>query len=344
MGYEHNWNNLEYPASLLTEASRLIPANSAPLFAGISFHCYRGSESAQLAFLHDHPTSGIWFTECSGTNGSSFATDLLWQAHHLLLGAPLNEARSVLLWNIALDPHGDPHNGGCGDCRALFTIESHDGNSVIQRNVEYYELAHAAPFIHPGAVRIAAIAGDKDLQTVAYQNLDGTLALLVLNSAPHDVHLDVQWHGQNATYDAPARSLLTFSWGTPVPFLDDGTFRLAIGAKEDRFLEATSGTATPATRPYSKDTSESSRQLWKLHRLADGRFEIRNVATAQSLGLTAAGKLMSPLLDGSHVASLPLRLQANGVCLTDSSGAKCTEAASGISEFGVGTLFHLLAP
>jgi len=343
LGYEHNWNNLDYPSALLAESARITPKGSGPLFAGISFHCYAGDESAQLAFLRAHPDTGIWFTECSGTNRTSFDGDLLWQAQHLLLGAPLNGARSVLLWNLVLNSHGGPHNGGCGDCRALFTVEPHGASWSIHRNVEYYEMAHAAPFVHPGAVRVAAMASvGHEIETVGFRNPDGTLVLLVLNSAPRGVRLSIQSKGRAAAYIAPARSLLTFTWGVPVPTLTDGTYRLCTDAAGDRCLEAVSGTQNLSLRPASTDVEAAARQLWTLHRLADGRFEIRNVATAQSLAL-AAGKLATITVDAGHVVPLSLHPQGDEICVGAVSGYICTPVATGNAEAHSGNLLHLLA-
>ena len=345
LGYEHNWNNLDYPAKLLGEAAQLTSKGGAPLFAGISFHCYAGNESAQLAFLRDHPNNGVWFTECSGTNRTSFADDLLWQAQHLLLGAPLNGARSVMFWNLALNPHGGPHNGGCGDCRAVFTVESHDGSWLMHRNVEYYELAHAAPFVHSGAMRVAARAGAAaELETVAFQNPDGTLVLLVLNAAPREMRMTVQWRGQYAVYTAPGRSLMTFRWGTPIPVVEEGTYRICAASSGERCLEAVPGTSVPELREAPTESVVNARQIWTVHRLADKRFEIRNVSTAQSLGIAAGGMLTSAAVDGGHIVPLFLHPQANGVCLAPGQQSICVTAAGSSTRLGATDLLYLFAP
>jgi glucosylceramidase len=344
LGYEHNWNNLEYPAKLLDAAALLTPKSGLPLFAGISFHCYAGNESAQLSFLKTHPNAGIWFTECSGTNGSVFSSDLMWQAHHLLLGAPLNGARSVLLWNLLLDPHGGPHNGGCGDCRALITLDPHDGRWSTQTNVEYDELAHAAPYIHPEAVRIAATPGNaQDVESVAFQNLDGTVAMLVLNENPHEVKLEIKWHGKSLAYTAPARSLLTFTWGTPLPTIENGTYRIAADAEGKRCLEAIAGGTEVTLRPVATTQASAARQLWTVNRLEDGRFEVRNVATGQSLAINGQGALTAPALSGNLVAPLVLRLHTNGICLAASTKTTCADKDA-LADLHTGDNIHFLPP
>lgn len=343
LGYEHNWNNLDYPAKLLAEAAQLTSKGGVPLFAGISFHCYAGNESAQLAFLRDHPNSGVWLTECSGTNRTNFADDLLWQAQHLLLGAPLNGARSVMFWNLVLNPHGGPHNGGCGDCRAVFTVESHDGSWLMHRKVEYYELAHAAPFVHPGAVRVAARPGvTAEFETVAFQNPDGTLVLLVLNASPRETRLTLKWRGQNADYIAPGRSLMTFRWGTPVPVVEEGTYRICAASSGERCLEAIPGSNAPEIREAAIEPVMSAHQLWTVRRLADGRFEIRNVATAQSLGIAAGGMLTTLAVDGGHVVPLSLHRQADGTCLAPGQLSVCMKPTAVATDLRAADLLYLV--
>ena len=45
-------------------------------FAGVSFHCYSGSVSQQDTFHSAYPTKEIYFTECSGTQGSDWWSDI----------------------------------------------------------------------------------------------------------------------------------------------------------------------------------------------------------------------------------------------------------------------------
>jgi glucosylceramidase len=87
-GYEHNWDNTAYPESVLGSAA-------GAYVAGSSFHCYAGDVTAQSAVEAAYPGAGIWFTECSGTVGSSFAGDLVWNSENLLIGATRNWARTA---------------------------------------------------------------------------------------------------------------------------------------------------------------------------------------------------------------------------------------------------------
>jgi glucosylceramidase len=117
----------------------------------------------------------------------------------------------VLFWNLALDESHGPHLGGCGDCRGVVTIDSRTG--AVTRNEEYYALAHASRFVHPGARRIASSTGVDSLETVAFRNADdGSKALIVFNGGTGAQKFGVRWSGRSFSYTLPGSSVVTFSW------------------------------------------------------------------------------------------------------------------------------------
>jgi glucosylceramidase len=206
IGYEHNWDNTSYPESVL--------ASPAGLFAaGTSFHCYAGRVGAQSTAEAAYPGKGIWFTECSGTVGSTFSGDLVWNSRNLLIGATRNWARSVSLWNLALDQDSGPKNGGCQNCRGVVTVNTSTSPATITYNVEYYVLAHLSKYVTPGAQRINSNTfSSSGLEDVAFQNPDGKIILFVLNarSSPHP--FSVSWKNTYFNYMLPAQSVATFTW------------------------------------------------------------------------------------------------------------------------------------
>ena len=204
--YEHNWDHPEYAQTVLGSSARSF-------VAGSSFHCYAGDEGAQTTVEMAYPTKDIWFTECSGTVGSSFAGDLVWNAHHLLIGATRNWARSVSLWNLALDQNSGPKNGGCMNCRGVVTIDSSVSPAKVSFNVEYYVLGHLGKFVTPGAKRIDSNTfGMGSVEDVAFLNPDGLKVLLALNSGQSGARFSVQWNGQAFEGVLPAGALATYYW------------------------------------------------------------------------------------------------------------------------------------
>jgi len=205
-GYEHNWDNTDYPDTILGSAA-------GDFVAGTAFHCYAGDVSAQSTVQTAYPGKGLWFTECSGTVGSNFAGDLVWNSENLLIGATRNWARSVSLWNLALDQDSGPKNGGCSNCRGVVTIDTTTTPSTITRNVEYYVLGHLGKFVVPGAVRIASNTfGAGSIEDVAFQNPDGSIVLFVLNSSSITQAFTLNWQSKTLNYSLPAQSIATFEW------------------------------------------------------------------------------------------------------------------------------------
>lgn len=211
LAYDHNWDHPEYPQTVLADpdANRYV--------AGSAFHCYGGDVSGQTTVKAAYPDKDIWFTECSGTVGSSFSGDLAWNARNLLIGATRNWARSVILWNIALDQKSGPINGGCEHCRGVVTIDTSTSPPTITRNVEYYVLAHLGKFVLPGAVRIDSTSGSASVYSVAFRNPDGSVVLLVLNDNAGARDFGVVWHGSGFSYTLPGKSVATFVWNTRTP-------------------------------------------------------------------------------------------------------------------------------
>ncbi|HXW90111.1 MAG TPA: glycoside hydrolase family 30 beta sandwich domain-containing protein [Terriglobales bacterium] len=207
LSYDHNWKTPSYPQTVLAD-----PAASSYV-AGSAFHCYAGDVGAQSTVKSAFPNKDIWFTECSGTVATSLANDLAWDAEHLLIGATRNWARSVSLWNLALDQNSGPQNGGCTNCRGVVTIDDSASPATVGHNVEYYLLGHVARFVLPGAYRIDSNSfRHGSIEDVAFQNPDGSIALLVLNSASANRTFAVNWSGQSFQYALPAGAVATFRW------------------------------------------------------------------------------------------------------------------------------------
>lgn len=203
--WDHNWDQPDSPREVLADpvASKYISA--------VAWHCYAGDVKVQ-AEVHDaYPGKDTWFTECSGGQWDhDFAKTLQFFTRTLIIGTTRGWARGVSLWNLALDENYGPHKGGCGDCRGVVTINSKTG--AVTRNVEYYALAHASRFVRPGARRIASTSGVGGLDTVAFRNSDGAIALLVANPATVARPFSVKLGARSFGYTMPAGSVATFTW------------------------------------------------------------------------------------------------------------------------------------
>ncbi|WP_340389143.1 glycoside hydrolase family 30 beta sandwich domain-containing protein [Paenibacillus sp. FSL E2-0151] len=206
IAYDHNWDQaVEYTNKVLGDEQ------AAAYIDGSAFHCYAGDPSAMSEVHERFPDKNIYFTECSGGEWSpDFGENLSWQMSNLIIGAPRNWAKNVLLWNIALDPQGGPTNGGCENCRGVVTIDP--DSDEITRNVEYYVLGHISRYVRPGAVRVASTQEQGKIENVTFRNPDGTMVLVAANTGEAEVSFDVVMSGDSFRYILPSQSAATFRW------------------------------------------------------------------------------------------------------------------------------------
>lgn len=203
--WDHNWDMEDYPMTVLADEQARSYAH------GVAWHCYGGDVAAQSRVHHAYPGIATYFTECSGGAwDSNFASVLSWNARNLFIGSVRNWSRAVLLWNLALNENHGPHRGGCSNCRGVVTVRS-DGTHA--REPEYYIIGHFSKFVRPGAYRIGSSTFPGDVETVAFENPDGSLILAVLNAGGAAVNLDVASGDTTFRYaSVPPRSLLTVVW------------------------------------------------------------------------------------------------------------------------------------
>lgn len=204
--WDHNWSHPENPSAVLADAV------ARPFISGVGWHCYEGNVSAQGPVRDAYPDKDVWFTECSGGRWEAkWEVALPWMTRNIVIGSTRGWARGALLWNLALDETDGPHLGGCKDCRGVVTIDSKTG--AVTRNLEYYALAHASKFVRQGAQRIASTGAIGGLDNVAFRNADdGSLVLVVCNSATSEQRFSVRQNGQVLQYSLPASSIATLVW------------------------------------------------------------------------------------------------------------------------------------
>lgn len=204
LDWDHNWNEPESPLAVLADNV------ASPFIDGVAWHCYAGDVSAQ-SLVHDRfPDKETWFTECSAGDWSGeWSAAFQWSAKMLVIGAPRNWARGVVMWNLALDQDNGPHLGGCGNCRGLITIDARDG--TITREPEYYAFAHGSRFLPRNAVRIESTSRLQGIETVAFLGKDdGVVELIVYNGSGEDRAISISGNGRTFKADLPGGSLATF--------------------------------------------------------------------------------------------------------------------------------------
>ncbi|XP_053395890.1 uncharacterized protein LOC123525833 [Mercenaria mercenaria] len=205
--FDHNWSDSWYPEQVISDG------NTKQYVSGVAWHGYSGRHDAPGVFHGKLSDVGMYFSEISGGSwDTNFASILTWDTRIIFIGQTRNWAKSVLLWNIALDQNHGPkvaNLGGCNDCRGVITVQ----NNYYNKNAEYYALAHMSKFVKPGAVRLESnyVSWD-DLRTAAFVNTDGTTVIVVSNpnsskSATFSLDIDAKHYQYN---NLPPQSVVTF--------------------------------------------------------------------------------------------------------------------------------------
>lgn len=232
LAYDHNWTEHpndaaatppdetgdigRYPQNVLSSAA-------APWISGVAYHCYYGDPGAMTALHDEFPHEAVYFTECSGSQSAdpanTFSDTLKWHARNLVVGATRNWAETVVNWNLALDPSGGPHLGGCATCTGIVTVGP---GGAVTDNAEYYTLGHLARFVTPGAVRIASTSfgstgWNGQVMDVAFRNPDGGTVLVAHNENDNPQTFAVREGRQAFTYTLPGGALATFTWRGRLP-------------------------------------------------------------------------------------------------------------------------------
>ena len=131
---------------------------------------------------------------------------------NIFIGTAANWSRTALMWNLALDQDHGPQNNGCSDCRGVVTITNPGG--PVTKNEEYYAIGHMSKFVDAGARRVAISLspGLSTLETVAFQNPDGSKALVVCNFGNDATSFAVRQGLNYFSYTLGGKSVTTIVW------------------------------------------------------------------------------------------------------------------------------------
>jgi glucosylceramidase len=109
-------------------------------------------------------------------------------------------------WNILLDENGGPNHAG-NFCFAPVHANTRTGELIYTNS--YYYLGHFSKFVHPGARRIASSSNRDKLQTTAFINPDGKMAIIVLNLSDSRIPYKLWIAGNAASMESLPHSIAT---------------------------------------------------------------------------------------------------------------------------------------
>ncbi len=203
--YDHNWDQPGYPETVFSNAALA----ASPQIAGIAWHGYGGTPGAMTLLHHQYPAMGNYETEHSGGTWNSDQEQVDFPE---IIQVLRNWGEAYVKWSLALDENDGPHDGGCGDCTPLVTVNSQTG--AVTRDIEFYTLGQFSRFILPGAIRVYS-SNAPGLVSAAFLNPDSSRVLVVYNTTAAPLTFQTQWDGQQFSYSLPAHAGITFTWMGP---------------------------------------------------------------------------------------------------------------------------------
>lgn len=201
--FDHNRDHMFEHASVIYSD----PA-AAQYVWGTAFHWYVGDWFDNVQKLHDaYPDKHLLFTEGCQEGGPHLGEWGLGERYARSMINDLNRwTVGWIDWNLILDEEGGPNHVG-NYCSAPIIIDTRTGEILYQSS--YYYIGHLSRYVHPGARRIRATSSLDALETTAFINPDGQIAVIVLNRTtqafPYELHVD----GQSCALESPARSIAT---------------------------------------------------------------------------------------------------------------------------------------
>ena len=206
LGLDHNRDLLERYA----EAELGDPATAKYVW-GLGLHWYVSDDYAASSRVHEKfPDKHILFTEgcvegapeCIGKweNGERYARNIIGDFSNWVCG--------FIDWNIVLDQRGGPNHVG-NFCDAPVIVDTN--TKEVTYGPSFYYLAHFSKFVQPGARRIHSEGGPPRIQSIAFRNPDGTLAVVVFNPTEQPAEFALGVAGEaNLTCQIPARGIQTY--------------------------------------------------------------------------------------------------------------------------------------
>jgi len=209
--WDHNRDLIYHRASVIfsdPQASQYV--------WGMGFHWYEDWSGGDQVFDNvrrvneSWPDKNLMFTEgCNFPFKREGATN--WKLGERYAHSMINDFNSGTVawtdWNILLDETGGP-NHVQNFCMAPIIADTRT-KELIYTNAYYY-IGHFSKFIRPGAKRIQASPSRTALMATAFQNTDGSLTVVVMNSTHKDIPYLLWMDNHVAEARALPNSISTF--------------------------------------------------------------------------------------------------------------------------------------
>lgn len=197
-------------------ATTLFSDPAAAKYAwGLGFHWYEDWSGGDQVFdnvkrVHESfPAKNILFTEgCNGPFKMNQIDDWKWGERYGR--SMINDFNSGTVgwtdWNILLDEIGGP-NHVQNYCFAPIHADTKTGKLYYMN--AYYYIGHFSKFIRPGAKRIVSSSSRSPLLTTAFKNVDGSIAVIVMNQTDKSIPYFLWENGKAAQVTSLPHSIAT---------------------------------------------------------------------------------------------------------------------------------------
>jgi glucosylceramidase len=294
-----------------------------PLFGGIAWHGYGGAVSEQTTVHNQYPNIDAYDTEHSG--GTWIANQQNEDMNNII-NYTRNWGKTVTKWSLAVDQNMGPHNGGCGTCTGLITVHNGDNRSgQVDYTIEYYDMGQLTKFVKPGAYRIDSTA-NSTIPNVAWQNPDGSKALIAYNGTGSTQPMTVNWGNERFTYNLPAATSATFTWSGVAGSGGGGGGTGAITGFGGKCVDVAGANSANGTAVQLYDCNGTAAQSWTV--AADGTLQALGKCMDLAGGGTANGTQVQ-LYDCNGTGAQQWQPQSGGALVNPQSG-RCLDA-TGVS-------------
>lgn len=174
---------------------------------GLAFHWYQGNFSNVQRTHQLRPDKHLIFTEGCQEGGPHIGSWMCGERYGKNIIMDLNNWTEAWIdWNLVLNEHGGPNHAG-NMCSAPIMVDFQKGRLMFQPS--YYFLGHFSRYVRPGAVHITCKSGCKGLIATSFMNVDGTVAVVVMNDSLKDVDFWLVVGQVAAKVQAPSHSIST---------------------------------------------------------------------------------------------------------------------------------------
>jgi len=181
---------------------------------GLSFHWYVSDCYENIARVREsYPNKHLVFSEGCAQH---FRTEGLddWSHGERYASSMIRDFNNGTCawtdWNLLLDERGGPNHA---DNYCFAPVHAMGQGGELRRMNSYYYIGHFSKFVRPGARRIAASASNDTLETTAFLNTDGSIAVIVLNRSEHDQPFALWLDSLATPLVSPAHSIQTLLVG-----------------------------------------------------------------------------------------------------------------------------------